>query len=312
MGKLIELKNITLDPNTVVTVGTFDGVHLGHRKLMQTVVAKAKKRNARSVVVTFDPHPREIINPGKGGIKMLTTLKERCEILEDIGVDILLVIPFDRDFSLLTSEEFVRDIIFDKIGVSEFVIGYDHQFGRDREGTIDTIERLGEELEFDSHVVSKQEMGDVTISSTLIRNTLSEAGDVKKAAEYLGRKYLLNGIVMHGDERGRTIGYPTANLKPEHENKVIPKNGVYAVKVRVDDQWYGGMMNIGVRPTFDDPQRTIEVNIFDFDQDIYGDTIQVRFVDRIRDEQRFDGIETLKAQLGKDKNQSLDILKQSE
>ncbi|WP_428234662.1 bifunctional riboflavin kinase/FAD synthetase [Gracilimonas sp.] len=308
MAELIELKNITREPNTVVTVGTFDGVHQGHRALMEAVVTKARERNARSVVVTFDPHPREIINPGKEGIKLLTTLKERAEILEDLGVDVLLVIPFDRDFSLLSSEEFVRDIIFSKVGVSEFVIGYDHHFGRDRKGTIETIEKLGKELGFDSYVVSKQEMGDVTISSTVIRNTLAEEGDVKQAAEYLNRHYLLNGIVMHGDERGRTIGYPTANLKPEHENKVIPKNGVYAVKVRVNNEWYGGMMNIGVRPTFGEDLRTLEVNIFDFDREIYGDTIQVRFIDRIRDEKKFDGVEGLKAQLGADKHTALQIL----
>lgn len=311
MAELIELKNITRQPNSVVTVGTFDGVHKGHRALIETVVSKAKERDARSVVVTFDPHPREIINPGKEGIKLLTTLKERCEILEDLGVDVLLVIPFDRDFSLLTSEEFVRNIIHKKVGVSEFVIGYDHHFGRDREGTIDTIKKLGAELGFDSYVVSKQEMGDVTISSTVIRKTLAEEGNVKRAAEYLNRNYLLNGIVMHGDERGRTIGYPTANLKPEHENKVIPKNGVYAVKVRVDEKWYGGMMNIGVRPTFDDPKRTIEVNIFDFDREIYGDTIQIRFVNRIRDEIKFEDIDALIEQLGKDKIQSQTILNKS-
>lgn len=308
MAELIELKNITHQPNSVVTVGTFDGVHKGHRALIETVVSKARERDARSVVVTFDPHPREIINPGKGGIKLLTTLKERCEILEDLGVDVLLVIPFDRDFSLLTSKEFVRDIIHEKVGVSEFVIGYDHHFGRDRKGTIDTIKKLGSELGFDSYVVSKQEMGDVTISSTVIRRTLAEEGDVKRASEYLDRNYLLNGIVMHGDERGRTIGYPTANLKPEHENKVIPRNGVYAVKVRVENTWYGGMMNIGVRPTFGEDERTIEVNIFDFEEDIYGETIQVRFVDRIRDEQKFGGIEELKAQLDADKEKSLEIL----
>ncbi|MFD2532140.1 bifunctional riboflavin kinase/FAD synthetase [Gracilimonas halophila] len=308
MAELIELNDITRQPNSVITVGTFDGVHKGHRALIGTVVSKAKERGARSVVVTFDPHPREIINPGKEGIKLLTTLKERCEILEDLGVDVLLVIPFDRDFSLLTSEEFVRDIIHKKVGVSEFVIGYDHHFGRDREGTIDTIKNLGQELGFDSYVVSKQEMGDVTISSTVIRKTLAEEGNVKRAAEYLNRNYLLNGIVMHGDERGRTIGYPTANLKPEHENKVIPKNGVYAVKVRVQGEWFGGMMNIGVRPTFDDPVRTIEVNIFDFDREIYGETIQVRFIERIRNEKKFNGIEELKAQLDSDKDKSLEIL----
>ncbi|HET8864193.1 MAG TPA: bifunctional riboflavin kinase/FAD synthetase [Gracilimonas sp.] len=309
MGKLIELKNITHQPNTVVTVGTFDGVHKGHRKLINTVVDKARSRDARSVVVTFDPHPREIINPGKGGIKLLTTLKERCEILEDLGIDVLLVIPFDRDFSLLTSEDFVRDIIHEKVGVSEFVIGYDHHFGRDREGTIETIEKLGKELGFDANVVSKEEMGEVTISSTVIRKTLAEEGNVKKAAGYLNRNYLLNGIVMHGDERGRTIGYPTANLKPEHENKVIPKNGVYAVKVRVSGEWYGGMMNIGVRPTFGEDEKTLEVHIFDFEKEIYGETIQVRFFDRIRDEKKFNGIEELKGQLDSDKQKSLELLK---
>jgi riboflavin kinase/FMN adenylyltransferase len=308
MARLIELKNIDHVPNTVLTVGTFDGVHRGHRALIETVVDKARQRNARSVVVTFDPHPREIINPGKSGIQMLTTLKERCELLEDIGVDVLLVIPFDRDFSLLTSEEFVRDVIYKKVGVSEFVIGYDHQFGRDREGTIETIEKLGEKLGFDSHVVSKQEMGDVTISSTLIRKTLSEEGNVKQAAEYLNRRYLLNGIVTHGDQRGKPIGFPTANLKPEHENKVIPKNGVYAVKVRVEGIWYGGMMNIGIRPTFEGQERTLEVNIFSFNEDIYGQTIQVRFIDRIRDEMKFSGIEELKDQLAKDKKMTLELM----
>lgn len=308
MARLIELKNIEHVPNTVVTVGTFDGVHRGHRALIETVVDKARKRNARSVVVTFDPHPREIINPGKSGIQMLTSLKERCELLEDVGVDVLLVIPFDRDFSLLTSEEFVREVIYKKVGVSEFVIGYDHQFGRDREGSIKTIEKLGKELGFASYVVSKQEMGDVTISSTLIRKTLSEEGDVKKAADYLNRLYLLNGIVAHGNKRGKPIGFPTANLKPEHENKVIPKNGVYAVKVRVEGIWYGGMMNIGIRPTFEGQERTLEVNIFDFHDDIYGQTIQVRFIDRIRDEMKFEGIEDLKAQLSKDKQKTLELL----
>lgn len=308
MARLIELKHIEHVPNTVVTVGTFDGVHRGHRALIDTVVDKARKRNARSVVVTFDPHPREIINPGKSGIQMLTSLKERCELLEDVGVDVLLVIPFDRDFSLLTSEEFVRDVIYKKVGVSEFVIGYDHQFGRDREGSIETIEKLGKELGFASYVVSKQEMGDVTISSTLIRKTLSEEGDVKKAADYLNRLYLLNGIVAHGNKRGKPIGFPTANLKPEHENKVIPKNGVYAVKVRVEGDWYGGMMNIGIRPTFEGQERTLEVHIFEFHDDIYGQTIQVRFIDRIRDEMKFEGIDDLTAQLSKDKQKTLKLL----
>lgn len=308
MAKLIHLKDIERVENSVVTVGTFDGVHEGHRALMETVVRKAKERNARSVVITFDPHPREIISPGSDGIRLLTSLEERCEILKDMGIDVLLVIPFTRDFSLLSSEDFVRNIVFGKVGVSEFVIGYDHHFGRDRSGTIETIEKLGKELGFDAYVVSKKEMGDVTISSTTIRRELQDYGNVEQAARLLGRPYILNGVVIHGDERGRKIGYPTANLKPEHPNKVIPKNGVYAVRVRVDDEWYRGMMNIGVRPTFDEHTVTLEVHIFDFDREIYGDTLQVRFIKRLRDEQKFDRVEELVAQLNKDKAEALQVL----
>lgn len=308
MAKLVYLKNIGHNPNTVVTVGTFDGVHEGHRALMETVVAKAKKRRARSVVVTFDPHPRTIINPKGSSIRLLTSLKERAEILEDIGVDELCVIPFTRDFSLLSSEEFVRDVIHAKIGISEFVIGYDHHFGKDRSGTIETLENLGPELGFDVYVVSKREMGEVTISSTVIRKAIQEDGDMSQAARLLGRPYMLNGLVIHGDERGRKIGFPTANLQAERPDKAIPKNGIYAVKVRVDDTWYNGMMNIGVRPTFDGLTKTLEVNIFDFDKSIYGKTVQIRFFDRIRDEKKFSGVEELKAQLGLDRNKSLEVL----
>jgi len=309
MAELVKLDEVKRDPNTVLTVGTFDGVHGGHMALIQKVLEKSGQRQARSAVITFDPHPREIINPGAEGIKMLTTLEERCEILAELGIDLLIVIPFDRDFSLLSSEEFVRDIIYKKVGVTEFVIGYDHHFGRDREGTIETIERIGEELGFGSYVVSKKEMGNATISSTLIRKTIAEQGDVKQAAEYLGRPYLLNGLVIHGQERGREIGFPTANLKPEHPNKIIPKTGVYAVTVRVGEKWYGGMMNIGVRPTFGEDEPTLEVHIFDFEEIIYGQTIQVRFTDRVRDERKFSGIGELKSQLEKDRQLVRDILK---
>jgi len=309
MAELIKLDEVDRDLNTVLTVGTFDGVHGGHMALIQKVLEKAEQREARSAVITFDPHPREIINPGAEGIKMLTTLEERCEILAELGIDLLIVIPFDRDFSLLSSEEFVRDIIYKKVGVSEFVIGYDHHFGRDREGTIDTIERIGKELGFSSYVVSKKEMGNTTISSTLIRKTIAEQGDVKQAAEYLGRPYLLNGLVIHGQERGREIGFPTANLKPEHPSKIVPKTGVYAVKVRVGEEWHGGMMNIGIRPTFGEDEPTLEVHIFNFNENIYGQTIQVRFIARVRDERKFSGIEELTSQLKNDRQLVLDILK---
>jgi riboflavin kinase/FMN adenylyltransferase len=308
MAEIVFLKDVERVPNSVITVGTFDGVHAGHRTIMDTVAEKAKERDARSVIVTFDPHPRNIINPGDAGIKLLTTLQERSEILEELGIDTMVVIPFDRDFSLMSSEEFIRDIIFDKIGVSEFVIGYDHHFGRNREGTIETIKRLGKELGFDAYVVSKQEVGDQTVSSTAIRNAISEDGNVEQAAKFLQRPYRLNGTVVHGDKRGKEIGFPTANIKPEHPEKIIPKDGVYAVKVRINGNWYDGMMNIGTRPTFDGKEQTLEVNLFDFDENIYGKEIQVRFFNRIRDEKKFDGVEALVKQLKDDEKRARELL----
>lgn len=308
MAELVYLNEVERVPNTVLTVGTFDGVHAGHRVLMNTVLRKAEERNARSVIVTFDPHPREIINPGDAGIKLLTTLQERREVLEELGIDTLLVIPFDRDFSLLTAEEFIRDIIYTKVGVSEFVIGYDHHFGRDREGTIETVERLGKKLDFESYVVSKQEVGDQTVSSTAIRNAISEEGNMRKAARMLRRRYRLSGAVVHGDKRGKEIGFPTANIHPLDERKIIPRQGVYAVKATVEGKQWGGMMNIGVRPTFDGEGQTLEVHLFEFDQDIYGKTIEIQFVERIRDEKEFEGVEQLIEQLNKDKSSAQKIL----
>ena len=309
MTELIYLEDVKREENSVVTVGTFDGVHAGHRAIMDTVLKKADEHEDRSVIVTFDPHPREIINPGDAGIKLLTSLQERREILEELGIDTMVVIPFDRDFSLLSSEEFIKDIIYKKIGVSEFVIGYDHHFGKDREGSIDTVKRLGKKMDFDTYVVSKREVGAKTVSSTAIRNAISEEGDVEQAAEFLQRLYRLNGMVVHGDKRGKEIGYPTANIKPEDKRKIIPKDGVYAVHVRIEDNWYDGMMNIGTRPTFNDRERTLEVHLFNFDEDIYGKEVQVRFVKRMRDEKKFDGKEELINQLKVDENSAKEILR---
>lgn len=308
MAKLCPLHEIKRESNSVVTVGTFDGVHQGHKALIEAVVHRAKQTQSRSVVVTFDPHPRSIIRSKGEGLKLLTTMRERAESMKSLGVDVLCVIPFTRDFSLLSSEEFVKNVIFQKIGINHFVIGYDHHFGKDRTGTISTLERLAPELGFDVQVISKREMGDTTISSTFIRNILKKEGDVQRAAELLGRPYMLNGLVIHGDERGREIGYPTANIKPEHEDKLVPKNGIYAVKIRVDEQWFNGMMNIGIRPTFDGTTKSLEVNIFDFDQQIYGKMVQVRFFKRIRDERKFSGIRELIEQLKQDKESAITIL----
>ncbi|MCC5940601.1 MAG: bifunctional riboflavin kinase/FAD synthetase [Balneolaceae bacterium] len=311
MADIVFLKDVKRNSSTVVTVGTFDGVHAGHKVLINTVVKIAKEHKSRSVIVTFDPHPREIINPGKSGIKLLSSLEERSELLSDLGVDEMVVIPFDRDFSLLTSEEFVRDIVWDKIGVSHFVIGYDHHFGRDREGTIETVQMLGSVLGFSSHVVSRQEVGSKTVSSTAVRRAIQDEGDMKLTASFLERYYILNGTVVHGDKRGKTIGYPTANIQVKNSRKITPKRGVYAVWVRVEGEYYSGMMNIGIRPTFEGDSETLEVNLFDFDRDIYGKDIQIQFVERLRDEKSFSGLEELKNQLSVDKIEAQNVLKNS-
>lgn len=309
MTKKVLLDEVNHVQNTVLTVGTFDGVHAGHKVLVNRVLSIADRKNARSVIVTFDPHPREIINPGDSGIKLLSTLDERRELLEDIGVDEMIVVPFDRDFSLLTSEEFVHKIIWEKIGVSHFVIGYDHQFGRNREGTIENVQLLGNELGFTTEVVSKQEVGNRTVSSTAIRNAIHQNGNMIQAASFLERYYILNGTVVHGDKRGHKIGFPTANIQPDQKNKVIPKNGVYAVWVRVEGGYHGAMLNIGIRPTFKGKETRIEAFIFDFEGDLYGKSIQVQFAERIRDEIAFSSVEQLKRQLGEDQEEAKRILR---
>lgn len=303
MSKITWLNDVDRKENTVVTVGTFDGVHEGHKSLIRVLVEKARKKNARAVLVTFDPHPREVINPGNS-VGLLTTLEERAEILGDLGLDEMVVIPFTRDFSLLSSRTFLKDVVYDKIGVSEFVIGYDHKFGKDREGTKETAFELGKELGFDVHVVEAHEVSEVTISSTYVRKALIERGDVSPVKEYLGKPYQITGTVIKGDQRGRTIGFPTANLQPDHVKKIIPKRGVYAVRVHIDEETCRkGMMNIGYRPTVDDDQqkRSLEVHILNFEKNIYGQSVTVEFHDFIREEKKFDSLEALKEQLVKDR-----------
>lgn len=309
MSKLVMLDEASRNLNTVLTVGTFDGVHEGHKVLIKAVVERANELSARSVIVTFDPHPRDIINPGSDGIKLLSTLPERCELLADLGIDEMIVIPFDRDFSLLSSEEFIRDVIYKKIGVKEFIIGYDHQFGKDREGTIETVRSLGEELGFRANVISRQEVENQTVSSTSIRRALQEEGDAEKAAKFLGRNYILHGTVVHGEKRGGKIGFPTANIHVDQAKKIIPRKGVYAVWIRVDGEYHPAMMNIGKRPTFDGEALTVEVHIFEFDEDIYGKEVHIQFVKRLRDEEKFSGIDEIREQLKKDKSNAERILK---
>ncbi|MFU8861554.1 MAG: bifunctional riboflavin kinase/FAD synthetase [Cyclonatronaceae bacterium] len=309
MATIHYLSEAVYDARSVVTVGTFDGVHEGHKSIINRVVERARVKGARSVIVTFDPHPREVINAGKNPVKLLTTPIERAEILRDLDVDVMVVIPFDRDFSLLSSEQFIRDILYTKIGIMHLVIGYDHQFGKNREGTIDTARQLAVELGFEVEVVEAHEVGRVTVSSTTVRMALEREGDVEHAGRFLGRPYSISGIVQEGDKRGRIIGYPTANIRPDNDRKIIPMNGVYAVRVHVEGELFGGMMNIGYRPTFrGDRVRVLEVNIFDFNRDIYGKTIRIDFIRRIRDEKKFASADELIARLSKDRADCLNAL----
>ncbi|MFO8028815.1 MAG: bifunctional riboflavin kinase/FAD synthetase [Cyclonatronaceae bacterium] len=290
------------NPANVLTVGTFDGVHLGHQALIENVVRRARKKKAPAVVVTFDPHPREVINPASNGIRLLTTLKERAAFMQSHGIDHMVVIPFTRDFSILTSGEFIRYYIHDQIGVDEFVIGYDHHFGRDREGSINTLRNMSRELGFSVHVVEAHEVGHITVSSTVIRKLLENEGDVESAARMLGRCYEVSGTIVKGDQRGRTIGFPTANLEPENRMKILPAHGVYHVEVMLEGQCYYGMMNIGVRPTFSGEEKLVpEVHIFDFSRMVYGSQIRIRFLRRIRGEKKFNSVEALVQQLVRDR-----------
>ncbi len=302
MSNLVMLSEVTRDMNSVVTVGTFDGVHAGHRELIRRLVDKAEAIAGRSVVITFDPHPREILQPGKQGIGLLTTPAERSELLADLGVDTMVVIPFNRDFSLMDSTIFLRDVIHGKIGLKAFIIGYDHHFGRDREGDRSTVTNLGLELGFTVDVVEAREVNDFVVSSSSARRALILDGDIELVKQYLDRSYRLSGIVVHGDSRGRTIGYPTANLKLDDPRKIIPKVGVYAVRVQTDEGLYPGMMNIGYRPTFGNNDETrLEVHLIDFDGDLYGKRITVHFESRIRDEIKFETVEALQVQLDADR-----------
>ncbi|MCH8567520.1 MAG: bifunctional riboflavin kinase/FAD synthetase [Balneolales bacterium] len=302
MTPLIYIDEIKRNANTALTVGTFDGVHLGHRTLIQKLVTKAREIGGRSVLVTFNPHPREVLHGGHNSVGLLTTIKERAEILSDLGVDQMVVIPFDRDFSLLSSGDFIQKILYKKIGIKEFIIGYDHQFGKNREGTIKTVEDLSKILDYNVHLVHAHEVEHNTVSSTLIRKELVDSGNTLLARTLLGRPYPLSGMVVHGDKKGRLLGYPTANLRIEESRKVLPKFGVYAVEVQLKGVLYKGMLNIGIRPTVTNSKELrIEAHIFDFNEDIYGRELQIAFHARIRDEVRFESIQALKKQLDNDK-----------
>ncbi|GAA4396531.1 bifunctional riboflavin kinase/FAD synthetase [Nibrella viscosa] len=291
----------------VVTSGTFDGVHLGHQKILSRLTEIAQGHTGQTVVLTFWPHPRTVVSNDSQNLKLLSSLDEKIALLEQAGVDHLVVIPFTRSFSELTSEEFIQTILIDRIGTRTLVIGYDHRFGRNREGSFEYIRQHADEYGFEVEEIPRQDVEAVGVSSSKIRAALAE-GNVQIATKFLGRPYSLTGTIVKGRQLGRTIGYPTANIQVDDPNKLIPSNGVYAVDVLHSDRTYGGMLNIGVRPTVDGLNQTIEVYIFDFSADIYGEHLTVRFREFLRPEKKFGGLPELVEQLKRDEQQARHVL----
>ena len=307
MKTIEDLSQIEGIRNPVVTSGTFDGVHIGHQKILKRVTDLAKKQDGDSVVITYWPHPRFVLGHGWGDLRLLTTFLEKATFLAEQGIDYLIKIPFTREFSEMSSTKFIQEIIIDRIGTRKLVIGYDHKFGKNREGSFQFLQENQANFGFDIEEIPRLDIDDVGISSTKIRNAL-KAGQCEEAASFLGRIYSLKGIVIKGDQLGRTLGYPTANIYVAEEFKLIPSDGVYAVNVIVREKHYQGMLNIGIRPTVAGTRMQIEVNLFDFDQDIYGQNIQVEFVKMLRNEMKFASKEALTDQLYHDKQHALAVL----
>ena len=284
----------------VVTIGTFDGVHLGHRKIISQLKEEANAISGETVIVTFHPHPRKVVRIETNGLKLLTTIEERIELLSDLGIDHLVIVPFTKMFSSLSPDEYVEKFLTAKFHPHTVIIGYDHRFGNERKGDYKLLEAYSSRGYFLLKEIPQHVINDSSVSSTSIRQSLLD-GDIEFANSLLGYPFFFEGIVVKGDQRGRTIGFPTANLKIENDEKIIPGNGVYAVDLTINNEFYRGMMNVGVRPTVDGQTKTIEVNIFDFSQDIYELRIRVRVTKFLRKEQKFPGLDALKEQLNLDK-----------
>ena len=297
------IKSFNATKPTIVTIGTFDGVHLGHQKIVAQITKNADALNCESLVLTFFPHPRMVLQESTE-MKQLNTLNEKIALLDNLGIDNLVVHPFDKEFSRLTAEEFVKKVLVDVFKIKKIIIGHDHRFGRNRTATIDDLINFGETYGFEVEQISAEEINEVSISSTKIRNALLE-GNIELATNYLGYDYSLTGIISKGKQLGRTIGYPTANITIEEDYKLIPNNGVYIAKSVLNGKTVFGMMNIGTRPTVDGTKQTIEINFFDFKQDLYGQKITIALLHRMRSEQKFESIDALKNQLGKDKKTAL-------
>jgi len=294
------IEEFTSVKNAVVTIGTFDGVHIGHRKIIARLKELADSSGGESVILTFFPHPRMILHPEDENIKLITTIAEKAELLEQLGIDHLIITPFSRDFSNQTAESYIRDVLVNKIGTKKIVIGYDHRFGKDRKGGLQDLLDQAPVYGFDVVEIPEQDINDVAISSTRIRAALLD-GDIAIANECLGYPFFITGKVIRGDQLGRQLGYPTANLMLEEKYKLIPADGIYAVRVKVERGEYTGMAYIGHRPTVNGMTRNIEVNIFDFAGDIYNKQLRMEFLHFVREDIKFASLEELVVQLGKDK-----------
>jgi riboflavin kinase/FMN adenylyltransferase len=293
--------------NAVVTIGTFDGVHQGHRKIISGITELAKASGGESVILTFFPHPRMILHPEDQSLKLITTIAEKAGLLEQLGVDHLIITPFSRDFSNQTPQEYIENVLVKQIGTKKIIIGYDHRFGKDRSGGLEDLQRLGPVYGFEVKEIPEQDINEVAVSSTRIRNALL-ASDIETANTFLGYPFFITGTVIRGDQIGRTIGYPTANIQPHETYKLIPGDGIFAVKLNIDGKLYKGMAYIGQRPTVNGLTRNIEVNIFDFDREIYNQSIRMEFLNYIRGDVKFAGLDALKAQLAQDKIDVLAVL----
>ena len=286
--------------NAVVTIGTFDGVHLGHRKIIARIKELAQEIGGETVILTFFPHPRMILNPEDESIKLINTINEKAALLEQLGIDHLIITPFSRDFSNQTPEAYIRDVLVNKIGTKKIVIGYDHRFGKDRQGSLNDLLKLGPVYGFEVVEIPEQDIEDVAISSTRIRTALLN-GKIELANTLLGYSFFITGKVVRGDQIGRQIGYPTANIVIEERYKLIPSDGIFAAKIKVDDMLYKGMAYIGSRPTINGISRNIEINIFDFNEEIYNQQVTLYFYNYVRGDVKFTGLDDLKIQLAKDK-----------
>jgi len=294
------LEDFTPVENLVVTIGTFDGVHIGHRKLINRIREVASEFGGETLILTFFPHPRMVLYPAEHGVELLNTSREKIQLLDEAGVDHLIIHPFDKEFSELTSEDFVKKILVKKLKVQKLVIGYDHRFGKQREGSFDDLKKMAPKSGFEVEEIPEQDVNDIAVSSTQVRNALKK-GDIDIANAFLGRPYSLTGTVIHGNKIGRTIGFPTANLQIPETYKLIPAEGVYVVEVELMNELHHGLLSIGRRPTLEsNGNLSVEVYIIDFDREIYGSEITLRLLRHVREDRKFNSLDELTKQINSD------------